>query len=201
MGHRLADLFVLMRDHFAKGLAVPGPVAEETTRVLAHLPDRLRASPHEPVLSPSSHPVALAVARTAEGLPSAWAEALGALAPLLPWRFTYAPRPDAPGLGERMAWAEIIGPAAPVLNDHVGFGLTFIGAETHYLAHRHPAVELYNVVAGTARWNLEGADVARPPGSFVLHPSQAVHAMRTSDEAMLAIYSWSGDIVSPTVYA
>lgn len=201
MGHRLVDLLALMRRHFAEGLDVPGAVADETARVLSHLPEHPQVSPDVALLAPSSHPVAPVVVGAAAGIASDWAETLGALAPLLPWRFTYAPRPDAPGLGERMAWAEIVGPAAPIHNDRVGFGLTFISPGTHYLAHRHPAVELYNVVSGTARWSLEGVEAPRPPGSFILHPSQAVHAMRTSGEAMLAIYSWTGDIVSATVYA
>ena len=130
-----------------------------------------------------------------------WARALGPIAGRLPWRYGYAPRADAPDLGQRMAWAEIVGPAAPIRSDRVGFGLTFIGRDTFYPPHRHPAVELYGVVSGTALWTLEGETRHRPPGAFVLHRENAEHAMRTAAEPLLAIYSWTGDILSPTVYS
>ncbi|MDR3437420.1 dimethylsulfonioproprionate lyase family protein [Telmatospirillum sp.] len=198
MGYSLLDLLALMQGHFAEGLTVEGVASPEAALVLSLLPD----DPALPLaqLAPSSHPVAALVAAT-HGLDPAWTEVLGSLAPVLPWRFTYAPRADAPGLENRMAWAEIVGPAAPLRNDRVGFGLTFIDRDTYYLPHRHPAVELYNVVTGRALWTLDGVTAPRPPGSFILHPSSAVHAMRTLGDPMLAIYSWSGDIVSPTIYA
>jgi len=94
-----------------------------------------------------------------------------------------------------MAWAEIVGPPESLFHsDHVCFGLTLIGPHTHYPAHTHPAVELYQVVAGTAQWQLNGQWSTKPPGSFILHPSHAEHAMRTGEEPLLAIYSWSGAI-------
>ncbi|PWC53345.1 hypothetical protein TSO221_11090 [Azospirillum sp. TSO22-1] len=189
-----------MRAAFAEGLRHRPAVAAEAARVLADLPDGsvpLRLA--EP-LRPSRHPVLSQLPGAARAAGAPWESALLPLAGRLPWRFGYAPRPDAPDLGERMAWAEIVGPAAPLRSDRVGFGLTFIGRDTVYPPHRHPAVELYAVVSGTAVWTLEGADTRRRPGDFVLHAADAVHAMRTTDEPLLAIYSWTGDILSPSVY-
>jgi len=34
----------------------------------------------------------------------------------------------------------------------------------------------------------------------VLHRSGAAHAMASKGEALLAIYSWTGDVVSPSVW-
>jgi hypothetical protein len=40
-----------------------------------------------------------------------------------------------------------------------------------------------------------------PPGAFILHPSQAIHAMQTHAEPLLAIYTWSGaDVRTASVY-
>ena len=120
------------------------------------------------------------------------------LTELLPWRYSYPPREDAPDLGQNIAFAEIIGPEAPFHSDSVCLGLTLIGPETLYPAHYHPATELYFVLAGTAKWEINNVSNDKTPGSFILHPSQAVHAMQTYSESLLAIYTWSGPDVRTT---
>jgi quercetin dioxygenase-like cupin family protein len=127
--------------------------------------------------------------------------ALRPIGNLLPWRYGYSARPDAPGLETAMGWAEIIGPQAPIHSDQFCFGLTLIAPQTYYPPHRHPAVELYQVLIGHAAWTLGSATDIQPPGTIILHASGVVHAMRTGDEPLLAIYSWTGDIVSPSVWA
>jgi mannose-6-phosphate isomerase-like protein (cupin superfamily) len=120
---------------------------------------------------------------------------LDAIAPVirfLPWHYSYPPCHDIPGLELNIAFAEIVGPEAPFRSDSVCLGLTLIGPEMLYPAHHHPAAELYLVAAGTATWTLNGEPRNHPPGAYVLHPSQAVHAMRTHAEPLLAVYSWTG---------
>lgn len=197
----LLALLTLMRAAFAAGLHHEPAVAAEAGRVLADLPDGAAPLRLAEPLRPSRHPVLAQLPEAARGAGALWESVLPPLAESLPWRFGYAPRPDAPDLGERMAWAEIVGPAAPLRSDRVGFGLTLIGRDTLYPPHRHPAVELYAVVSGAAVWTLDGDDTRRPPGDLVLHAAGAVHAMRTTDEPLLAVYSWTGDILSPSVYA
>lgn len=99
-----------------------------------------------------------------------------------------------------MAWAELVGPLAPFHSDKVCLGVTAIGPHTRYPEHLHPAAEVYFVLSGTARWTAEGVTHERPPGSFILHPSNIVHVMETGDEPLIAAYTWSGDIVSPSIY-
>jgi hypothetical protein len=53
---------------------------------------------------------------------------------------------------------------------------------------------------GTAVWTADGQSAPQPPGSFILHPRNVIHAMRTTHHALLAINSWSGDALSPSVY-
>ncbi|CAO3424487.1 dimethylsulfonioproprionate lyase family protein [Azospirillum doebereinerae] len=196
----LLVLLRLMRTTFAAGLGRAPAVAAEAARVLADLPDGRGPVPLAAALLPNHHPSLEQLPEAARRAGPAWAKALPPVAGRLPWRFGYAPRADLPELQNRMAWAEIVGPAAPIRSDRVGFGLTLIGRDTHYPSHRHPAVELYAVVSGTAAWTLDGVTTQRPPGDVVLHPANAVHAMRTTDEPLLALYSWTGDIVSPTAY-
>jgi hypothetical protein len=119
----------------------------------------------------------------------------------LPWRYSYDERADSPGLGGRMAWAELVGPIAPFVSERVCFGLTAIAPGVLYPAHRHPAVETYFVLNGTARWTAAGVACERAPGAFILHPSNIVHVMETSAEPLLAAYTWSGDVHTLSTYA
>jgi anti-sigma factor ChrR (cupin superfamily) len=79
----------------------------------------------------------------------------------------------------------------------VQLGLTLMAPNTHYPLHKHPAIETYLVLAGTASWRIVGQRFAsRPPGSLILHEGNVAHAMETRDEPLLALYSWSGDILT-----
>lgn len=195
--HPLDPLLALMRRAFATPARDPA-AAEEAARVLAALP--VPGTKLEHNLVASEHGLLTEIPAVLAALPPEWQQALAPLAARLPWRYSYAPRPDAPGLASRMGWAELVGPAAPVHSDLVGFGLTLISGQTYYPPHSHPAVELYRVLAGTSEWTLEGRTSLRQAGDFILHPAHAIHAMRALDAPLLALYSWSGDIVSPTVY-
>ena len=125
-------------------------------------------------------------------------DAITPVSSYLPWRYNYPPRNDDPTLGQNIAFAEIIGPEAPFRNDSIRLGLTLIGPQTWYPGHHHPAIELYHVVTGTATWTLDWTLRDNPPGSFLLHPSHAIHAVQTHTEPLLAIYAWSGADVRTT---
>ncbi len=128
-------------------------------------------------------------------------KALKPALPFLPWKYNYEPRADMPDLGNRMGWGEILGPEAPYHDEHFCFGFTLLGKNTFYPAHYHPATELYVVLSGHAEWTLDGVSKVRNPGEFILHPSNHVHSMRTNDEPLLALYTWSGeDVVTLSKY-
>lgn len=127
--------------------------------------------------------------------------ALAAVGDILPWRYGYDPRSDRAGLESSMGWAEIVGPLAPFVSDAVCLGLTLIGPQTLYPAHRHPAVELYDIVVGHPTWSVAGRAFRPGPGDAILHAQNVVHAMEAEAEPLLAVYSWSGDVVSPSVWA
>ena len=160
-------------------------------------------------LRPTSHPVTShpvtahlpeVLARAEQRVPEL-AAALRPIASELPWRYGYAPRADAPGLESAMAWAELIGPQAPIVSTKVSFGLTLIGPHSFYPPHRHPAVELYRIVVGEPQWTVATTTSAQSPGALIFHDSDVVHAMRTGAAPLLAIYSWTGDLNTASVWA
>lgn len=180
----------------------------EDTAILEEIQHALKLLSTQPLLRgefvPSRHPIINYADSVLAYRNAATANLVAAIRPVidfLPWRYSYSKRADAPDLGDRIAFAEIIGPDAPFPSHSVCLGLTLIGPGTLYPAHKHPAVELYHVVSGTAEWTAGSITRLQPPGAFIVHPSNIVHAMRTHEEALLAIYTWTGkDVVTTSVY-
>lgn len=131
---------------------------------------------------------------------AALAQALRLVRHQLPWTYHYAPRPGEEDLANRIAFAELIGPDGPMNHASARVGLTLVAPTTLYPAHAHPAVELYWIISGHARWTSTGADKIVPPGELVLHRSHEPHAMQTLEAPLLALWSWSGDIDTPAFY-
>lgn len=136
----------------------------------------------------------------AAGPAAALAGAIARARGSLHWYYGYKPVEGQPDLPNRIAFCEFLGPKSPVRSDTMRLGLTLIGPHTHYPAHAHPAVELYYVIAGTARWMTPTTDALQPPGAYVLHRASEPHAMETRDETLLSLYAWSGEILAPSVY-
>jgi len=183
-------------------LSPPDPAAQaELSRALVFLKELPPVTGTFPL---NNHPSgqALREAKWSAAVPSSLLESFLSVARFLPWEYRYAERADAPGLGGRMGFAEVIGPASPIHSDTICLGWTFISPRTLYPLHLHPAIELYYVVSGKAAWTLEGTVQDRAPGSFILHPSNTLHAMETRDEPLLAVYVWTGtDIETTSAYA
>jgi quercetin dioxygenase-like cupin family protein len=122
---------------------------------------------------------------------------IAALAPALHWTYSYPDR----SLAGQIAFSQIVGRRGLRRGESLHIGLTLIAPHVAYPPHAHPAVELYLVIAGTARWQ-RGLEppAPQPPGSIVLHASNVPHAMTTGDEPLLAIWTWRGDLDSPSRY-
>jgi len=201
----ILQLIAAIQRRLHQRATVADAIGDEAARVLALL-DPL--PPLTGAFPPSEHPSTrhLEAAFTAGNGAGddATAALLAAIRPVafhLPWRYGYTKRSDAPGLEGNMAWGEIIGPDAPYASERVCLGLTLIGPNTLYPPHRHPAIELYYVVTGEATWTADGVARRNPPHAFILHGSQIVHSMKTHEEPLLAVYTWSGaDIRNSSVY-
>ncbi|MBV9520621.1 MAG: hypothetical protein JO068_21160 [Hyphomicrobiales bacterium] len=117
----------------------------------------------------------------------------------------YRHAPPTPSFLSEYGYAVLAGPAdgAPALvsDPHLAFGVLLLGPRTEYPAHHHPATELYvplgradwakgSMVAGRPEW------VSREPGCVIYHPPNLVHATRTHESPLAALYLWAGDLAT-----
>lgn len=110
------------------------------------------------------------------------------------WRQTYAVEECGAAFLKSYAWTELLGGRGCFASARLRVMLLALGAQTHYPAHRHPAVELYLPLAGRADWQagLESPYESRAPGTPIYHPGLQWHATRTGDEPLLALCLWRG---------
>jgi quercetin dioxygenase-like cupin family protein len=161
-----------------QALAKPEPqgdVAPETVPVCAMLPEVLFHASLEPP------PLARLTA------------AVAALAPKLAWRR----RPNAEKEGEAFlaghANANVVGPEGLETRNDVLVGISLMAPGLRYPDHDHPPEEVYISLAG-GEWKKGDEDWRAPGrGGLVHNPPGIVHAMRTKDEPLLAIWClWAG---------
>ncbi len=193
----------LSRLHARYGSAGTAPPAtrDELTALRAVWPRRGTALTPTATRLPACDHLDTALAAGARGIETGLAKGLAPIARQLQWTYGYPETPGTRGLDTAVAFAEIVGPSGFLDSEKIRVGLTLIAPQTHYPLHAHPALELYLVVAGTAAWQLgQEPPKPQPPGSLIFHPSSAPHAMETGGEPLLAIYTWRGDLASPSAY-
>jgi hypothetical protein len=176
----------------------PGALGDAVRQLV----DAARAATPRPEFTASrshDHGALLATALATAG-PNPIAAALADLGKPLAWHYHYPQRDDAPDLATRIGFAELIGPGGALIAPDCRIGFTLMAPHTFYPLHRHPAVELYWVIAGTAEWIAPPSKRLVPPGECILHTTDQPHAMRTRAEPLLALYAWSGDLNTQATY-
>nr|WP_294527933.1 dimethylsulfonioproprionate lyase family protein [uncultured Rhodopila sp.] len=186
-------LALLARRYLRRGIRRTDAVGAELRRID---PLIARAETAEPPAAPTHHPVIRHLGAALEGFRDL--DALAESGPLLPWRHGYQPDPSRPGLEDRLARVELIGPEAPLRYPGLCLGFVLIAPHTVYPPHAHPAAELYHIISGRALWSVGETAAPRRAADFVLHPSGIPHATATADEPLLTIYTWTGDVLSPS---
>ncbi len=138
-----------------------------------------------------------AVANAANGPCAPIAAALAALAPDLCWEqnANYLAAPPSADFLNNYGYVEFVGPGRPMSSEAVRVGLLLLGPKTSYPAHRHPAEEIYHVISGRARWWRQGSGWRHESAGALIHHAPGVpHAMACSEQPLLALYCWLGDI-------
>jgi mannose-6-phosphate isomerase-like protein (cupin superfamily) len=182
----------------ARALRTAPSEEPEARAMAAGVSARLGALPRPEPPAPGADPPVLAHLPAALAAGGKLGRTLGPVLRHLAWRQTYAGMPGLEGFLRGYGYAELVGPGGPVRADDLRLGALLLGPETLYPLHRHPAEEIYLVVAGTADWRRgDEPFLPRPTGSLVHHPPGEPHAMRTAGEPMLAVYAWTGDVATP----
>jgi mannose-6-phosphate isomerase-like protein (cupin superfamily) len=195
------DFLRVLRKRLTRMAASPAPAGPEAQALLLLWPPPAPAHRREPAELPACAYFGAALDLGMAGLESPIAAGLATLAQRLRWTYGYPPDPRYPGLERRIAFTFALGPTAIWGSERMLLGFTLIAPHTNYPAHAHPAIELYLVVAGAAAWQLGDAPAAiRLPGSVIVHPSGAPHAMITGVEPLLALFTWRGDLATPPAY-
>lgn len=93
------------------------------------------------------------------------------------------------------AYSQIAGPMCPYQSDELRFGIFFLPANYTYAAHIHGADEIYVPIAGQGEWAFDLQDFeAWPLNTVVPVESMRPHALRTIEQPLLMLYTWTGDI-------
>jgi len=123
-------------------------------------------------------------------------KSIQALSPFLCWKLNQNYRDVFPDhFFENESFAEIIGPGGLLYNQNMRAGLLLLGEAVDYPSHYHEATEWYHVINGSGLWQQDNSDYRlREPGSAIFHRERENHAMRCKDQAVLALWSWSGEL-------
>ncbi|MEM9043885.1 MAG: dimethylsulfonioproprionate lyase family protein [Pseudomonadota bacterium] len=98
------------------------------------------------------------------------------------------------------AYCELVGPDGAIPAETFRMGLYVQFPNSFYPLHNHAAEELYLPLSGTAHWWRDGVeDQPSPPGTLIRHAPYERHASRTTDEPLLAIWTWTG-MIGPGTY-
>lgn len=177
----------------------------EAASDLAMFAALMRATPLDEVrTAPARLPVCRfwdeAMTLAGAGASAAVAAALEPLAGSLAW--IRNPNFTAEDMGrafvDNFGYSDLVGPRGLLPSDAFALGVLLLAPHTTYPPHAHPALEIYDVLGGTAEWRRGDAPwTARSPGSLIHHPPGLPHATRTAGEPMLALYLWRGHLDTP----
>ena len=191
----LARVLDAARD-FLVGRTEPStPAADAAARIFGALESSTGAIEPADALRPPacSHLApALAAAPASPGIASL-AEAFALLAPELGWRRRSGAEAHGRTFFEGHANADLVGPIGLEQRSDVLVGASLVAPGVRYIDHRHPPEELY-IVMSEGEWFREDRGWHTPGvGGIVYNPSNAVHAMRSGPEPLLALWLlWVG---------
>jgi quercetin dioxygenase-like cupin family protein len=187
----LQSFLTLAETAILRGTSDDGPVPKAAERVFS----ALRASVGQiGQAAPARPPVcrhltsALEQARRAPGPVGALAAAFAAVEPRLEWKS----RAGAEAHGEAFltghANAALVGSEGLEIRGDVWIGVSLMAPGTRYPDHRHPPEEIY-VVLSRGEWRQADKLWHEPGiGGLVYNPPNIVHAMRSMEEPLLALW-------------
>jgi dimethlysulfoniopropionate lyase len=132
------------------------------------------------------------------------AAALAAVADRLNWCQSagYSDALLGEGFMANYGWCEIVGSAGFFPGADFRLGLLLLGPHRHYKDHYHPAPELYWTLTGPSDWKRgAGGFETRAAGETIWHKPFVMHATKTLDTPLLAVWCWTEDTATPATLA
>ena len=133
-------------------------------------------------------------------LDSALANQLNIVQPALKWQQSSGYSDDVLGAGfsANYGWAQLIGPKGFFAGEDFLLGVLMLGPHRHYLDHNHPAPELYWPLTSHSQWRREPASfMEKSAGEIIWHEPFQIHATKTFEQPMLAVWAWTKDVATP----
>jgi uncharacterized protein involved in type VI secretion and phage assembly len=141
--------------------------------------------------------MALENARSQQGALGALAQAFRVIEPQLHWRIRAGAETQGESFLDGHANATIVGPEGLEIRRDVWIGVSLMAPHIRYPDHRHPPEEIY-VVLSDGQWR-QASDPWHEPGigGLVYNPPNVVHAMRSTERPLLALwFLWTEQISS-----
>ncbi|MAD41989.1 MAG: hypothetical protein CL623_06315 [Arcobacter sp.] len=101
---------------------------------------------------------------------------------------------------KNFGFSELIGPNGLFYSEKISCGFVLMGKNLNYPKHLHPAVELYEVILGPLEWKIEKNKFIAHQGELIHHRKNESHAMKTNEIPFLGIYTWIGEIETPSSF-
>lgn len=102
---------------------------------------------------------------------------------------------------EKFSFGDIIGPNGIVSDQNITLGFVLIGPYLNYPAHKHPAVELYTIMSTKILWSINNKKFKEKYFlENVHHKEMELHEMETKEYPFLGIYTWIGDLNTPSSF-
>ena len=158
-------IFSALRTPAAQG----APVAAERLPVCRHLPEALERACSSPTVGDL-------------------ANAFAAIEPLLRWKTRAGAEAHGEQFLDRYANANIVGAAGIETRADVWIGVSLMAPGTRYPDHRHPPEEIYVVLSDGEWCNTDTPWHAPGIGNLVYNPPNIVHAMRSAQQPLLALW-------------
>ncbi|PLP58397.1 transcriptional regulator [Mesorhizobium loti] len=110
-----------------------------------------------------------------------------AIEPLLDWT-SREERRDSDALAQNYAGATIVGRDGVIASEHVEIGASILSPNTVYPNHRHSPEEVY-IALSEGHWRQDDDPWVEPGiGGLIHNPANIVHAMRSGDQPLFAIW-------------
>ena len=93
----------------------------------------------------------------------------------------------------------LMGPGCLVEHSTLRAGLFVQRPNTYYPLHNHEAVETYVMIEGVGYWTQGDKTTRHGVGGVIHHPSEMLHAFKTLEHPLVALWRWSGN-TDPDTY-